>query len=474
MIDSQPLTLGLQWHVTTNCSNRCKHCYMYDEKTYENERNNTLSLKDLIKILDSLKAFEMKYNAKFKHIAFTGGDPLLREDIFELFQEVNKRDINISILGNPETLNDKIVKKLKDLNILNYQMSLDGLEKTHDFFRAEGSFKRTVEKTKLLNAYGISCNIMFTLYPNNADELIPLMNYVAENTAATSFSFDIGCFVGEGKNLSKNFTSREIHLLFSKYLIEQEKLEKQYPIVFSEKSNLHKITRLENFLLTQNFTNSTPVISGCLNGWNPPSILSDGTNLVCRRLPIQVGKMPEESFEDIFLKNIVMKKFRRRAFFTGCKDCDLYSVCRGCPANVYSLTKDPFAKNPLCFREEIKNKQMKRDAFYEEPSLDTTKEEEWNFTASHLRFRQNYHDYLQNKDFQYIYMELAQDESKKRLFLKKPDQFVKENKYNLLKEHISWLIFRFGEKLIHKNYDIKSDAIAKTAAESIVNDINNS
>ncbi len=470
-IDSHPLFLPLQWHVTTNCSNRCKHCYMYDEKTFESERKNTLSLDGLIKILDSLKAFEVKYNTRFYDIAFSGGDPLLREDIFEFFQEVNKRAINISILGNPETLTQTTVKKLKDLNVFNFQMSLDGLEKTHDFFRSLGSFKRTVEKTKLLNKYDINCNIMFTLFPNNANELIPLMNYVAKHTQATSFSFDIGCFVGEGKNLPKNFTSKDIHVLFSKYLIEKDKLEKKYPISFAEKSNLHKITRLENFLLTQNYTNSTPVISGCFNGWHPPSILSDGTTLVCRRLPIVVGKMPEDSFEDIFLNNIILKKFRRRAYFTGCKDCDLYSICRGCPANVYSLTQDPFGKNPLCFREEIKNKQIKNSSSYEEPPLNTSYEEEWNFIASHLRFRQNYNEYLKTKDFQYIYLDLAQEENKKNQFLKNPNEYVKENNYNLLEEHISWLIHRFGESFINKNYNIKLDGIAKQAAVTIVKDI---
>jgi len=467
------LSLSLQWHVTTNCSNHCKHCYMYDEKTYKNERKNTLSLNDLVKILDDLKNFENKYNIKFSNIAFTGGDPLLRDDIFEFFQEVNKRKIEISILGNPETLNENIVKKLKNLNILYFQLSLDGLEKTHDFFRSKGSFQRTIEKTKLLNKYEINCNIMFSLFPNNANELIPLMHYVAKNTKDITFTFDIGCFVGEGKNLSKDFTTNTLYNLFSNFLIEKNKLEKKNPVVFLEKSNFHKIIRLEKGLLTQNFTNSTPVISGCLNGWFPPAILSDGTNLVCRRLPIIVGKMPEESFEDIFLKNITLKKFRRKTYFTGCKNCDLYQICRGCPANVYSLTKDPFAKNPLCFREKINNKQIENKSNYEEPPLNTSYEEEWNFIASHLKFRQNYHEYLQNKAFQYIYLELSYNENKKYQFLKNPNNYIKENNYTLLENHISWLIYRLGERINHKSYNIKSDIIAKMAAENIINAIYN-
>jgi radical SAM protein with 4Fe4S-binding SPASM domain len=465
------IQLSLQWHVTTNCSNRCKHCYLYDKKTFQNEKKNTLSLNDLIKILDNLRDFEKKYNVKFSNIAFSGGDPLLRKDIFDFFNEVKKRKINIIILGNPETINEKTIKKLKNLNINKFQMSLDGLEKTHDFFRSKGSFKRTIEKTNLLNKHDIRCNIMFTLFPNNARDLIPLMNYIVKYTFEASFSFDIGCFVGEGKNLSKNFTSKDLHKIFSDYFNEKNNLEKIYQRKFKEKSNFHKIIRLENNLLTQNFTDLTPVISGCLIGWHPPSILSDGSMLVCRRLPIIIGKMPESSFEDIFLGNSTLKKFRRRIYFTGCQSCDLYPICRGCPANVFSLTQNPFAKNPLCFRKELKNKALKNTSFYTEPDINTTYEEEWNFIASYYLYRQNYTKYLNDKDFQYLYIELIQDKNKKYQFLKNPVKYIKKNKYNLSKDVISWLLYNFGERLACENYDVKMDLIAKKAAQNIIEDI---
>jgi len=466
------LFLPLQWHVTTNCMNRCKHCYMYDDKTFHDERKNTLPLDGLIKILDHLTDFEKKYNTKFHDIAVTGGDPFLRKDIFDFFDEIHKRDIKISILGNPETLSEKVIQKLSQYKVSDIQMSLDGLEKTHNFFRSSGSFKRTVDKTKLLYEYGINCNIMLSLFPTNANDLIPLMNFVAKNTHASSFSFDVGCFVGEGKNLDNNFTPEELHKIFTAFHIEKNKLEKEYNITFHEKSNFHKITRLEKDLLPPNFPKATPTISGCLNGWQPPAILSDGTALVCRRLPIIVGKMPEDSFEDIFLKDITMKKFRRRTYFVGCKDCDLYSSCRGCPANVHSLTGDPFAENPLCFRNRIKNKPVKKTCSFNEPGLDTSIEEEWQYIRTRLSVKQNFDEYLKNKDFQYMYIELSHSEKSRLEFLKDPNIFIEKNKYKLSDNSISWLIFRFGEKIIHNHYNIKYDAIAKKACSSIVKDIN--
>ncbi len=103
--------LSLQWHITTNCNNRCKHCYMYDANTYLHEKKNTLSLTNLIDILDDLESFEKKYNAKFKHFSISGGDPLAREDCFEFFEEVVRRKKSFSLMGNPETLTEQNVRK---------------------------------------------------------------------------------------------------------------------------------------------------------------------------------------------------------------------------------------------------------------------------------------------------------------------------------------------------------------------------
>ena len=94
-------------------------------------------------------------------------------------------------MGNPETLTEENLGKLAKLGVKNFQMSLDGLEKSHDYFRSKGSFQRTIEKLSHLKAFGIKGGIMFTLFPHNAFELILLLRYVATQTEAFSFSFDI-------------------------------------------------------------------------------------------------------------------------------------------------------------------------------------------------------------------------------------------------------------------------------------------
>ena len=221
------LNLSIQWHITTNCGHHCDHCYMYDPLTWPAERNNTLSLGDLFRILDSFCEFEQKWDVNIDHFAITGGDPLLRKDWKEFVRELRNRGKTVSMMGNPETLTEDNIAALVELGVKDYQLSLDGLEQNHDRFRKDpGTFRRTVEKLALLKQAGIRCNVMFTLFPTNAAELIPLLRFVAEHTAATSFSFDVGVFVGNAAGLNRNFTPQELKSILAGYNAEKKRLQR--------------------------------------------------------------------------------------------------------------------------------------------------------------------------------------------------------------------------------------------------------
>ena len=459
--------IGLQWHITTNCSNFCKHCYMYDEETYADERKNTLPLEGLIKILDNLDSFEKKYNAEFAPFGLSGGDPLLRKDLFEFLSELKRRNKYFVIMGNPDLLNDQNLKKLADVGLKNYQLSLDGLESTHDFFRSKGSFKRTIEKIKLIRKHGIDCNIMFTLYPSNASELIPLMRFLAMNTEATSFSFDIGVMSGNANSMKNQFTAFDIHNLFTEYDLEKKRLkEEDYSIFFHEKSNFHKLINFENDELYPIVPKNGNVLTGVYSGWNSLSLLSDGTALANRKMPLKVGKMPEQSFEEIFLGNTLLKKFRRPENFKLCKTCDFYAMCRGCPAYVYGITKDPFEKHPLCFRSEISKKTNEDANIQTGPPLDTTFQQEWGYISQHNQISK-LTTYLKEKDFQYTYLDLAQNAKE---FLANPLAYIKNNKRELTHDQIAFMMQRFSD--LHSNIrPAATDPIADYILSKILKDI---
>jgi radical SAM protein with 4Fe4S-binding SPASM domain len=423
------LELGVQWHITTNCNHRCQHCYMFDPATWPAERDNTLSLDGLMRILDRIEEFERDWDADLGDFGVTGGDPLLRPDWEEFLGELKRRGKRVMVKGNPETLTEGNIASLVDLGVRYFQMSLDGLESAHDQFRGDpGTFRRTVTKLAALKEAGIACNIMFTLYPTNAHELVPLVRFVATQTEAASFSFDVGVFVGNAVTLSRNFIPAQLRRIFADYAAEKQRLrDAGNPIHLTENSPLYHLTRFENGEFYPCVCRDMSCISGCVIGRSAIAVLSDGTVLGCRRMPsLRVGKLPEQSLAEIFLGSEALKRYRRRGSYVGCGDCDFYQYCRGCPANVHSLTGDPFGRNPFCFRDLVERQTKEAAKLPPDPGLDTTYEEEYRWITSGYdnAIADRLETYLEDAGLRQVFVGLAYDVAEKGRFLADPPGYL--------------------------------------------------
>jgi radical SAM protein with 4Fe4S-binding SPASM domain len=445
-------SISIQWHITTECGNRCRHCYVFDEATYARERAETLPLEGLKQVLGRIEEFERKWDVSIENFTISGGDPLLREDWDEFLSILKAHGKSFRILGNPETLTEETAARLKELGVDIFQMSLDGLETKHDEFRSPGSFRRTLDALDLLKRHGIRSNIMFTLYPSNADQLIPLATFMATETPAVSFSFDIGSCVGNAREIGDScLTRKQLHRLLSDYIDEKHRLRALgYPIAMREKPNLLKLAQFEKGMLHPVGMRSAPIISGCLAGWISLSILADGTVLACRRLPLPVGKLPEQSFEEIFLGNELLRKLRRPEFFAVCGTCDFYQSCRGCPANSYGVTGDPFSVHPSCFRGDIPRRTDEASLIRSGPPMDATMEEEFAWFASKFRKVDSgkVREFLYLEELQALFVDLCLDPAEKAAFLLEPRAWLRKRGVALDDEQIFFLMNYFsGEPL---------------------------
>jgi len=174
----------LQWHITAKCQMKCKHCYLYEDETYKKEISNELDFKTCINIMDDFVEFCNHLKIR-PFISFTGGDPLLREDFFDLLYEAHDRGIEIEILGNSFCVNDEIAFKLKSLGVNSYQLSLDGMKEIHDSLRVAGSFDDTIRAIKVLKNANIKTIISMTLSKQNAQDILKLMARIGINIFTT-------------------------------------------------------------------------------------------------------------------------------------------------------------------------------------------------------------------------------------------------------------------------------------------------
>lgn len=202
-----PLVFTLQWHLTACCEQKCKHCYMREEPTYLSELKNELDINACFKIVDDFVESFGPFCQKLR-INFTGGDPLLKEGIFDLINYASKRGIRIGILGNPNLITPKIARKLKRVGVATYQVSLDGLAKTHDALRGKGGlFNQTLNALSILKKEGITTVVMFTLSKRNKKELIPLIKLLNKSKLVDIFDFARLVPCGSGRKLMKDLLS---------------------------------------------------------------------------------------------------------------------------------------------------------------------------------------------------------------------------------------------------------------------------
>lgn len=344
--------IGMQWHITSECDQRCKHCYVFGSDDYLEQKKNRLSLEDSFRLVDEFYKLLRGYGTK-GGIFLSGGDPILSPDFWDILKYIGyyKDTISISILGNPFHINTEISKRLKNHGVSSYQISLDGLEETHDNIRKKGSFRDSLRALECLHNEGIETHTMLTINSCNYNDALPLIKFVNTLDYIDAFGFDRMIPIG---NAVDNDDVRPIDKkIYRKLMYDIYKYEviSQPRIYIAKKDNLWKLFLSENGLTNPvKHTESTVCFTGCLAAVQAFSVLEDGSVYACRRLDIKSGKFPENSLIDIYFNSTLHKNIRDIKKYEKCIDCNLLKYCRGCLAMKYAFAGDIFSPDPTCWR----------------------------------------------------------------------------------------------------------------------------
>jgi len=341
-------TQAYQWHITDNCDQRCKHCYLFAEDALL--KCVTTPWDMLIRTLD-----ECTLDAARRHgrpmFAVTGGDPILHPRFWDLAEEIHRRGIRWLMMGNPFHLTPEVCTRLKQLGVLRYQMSLDGLEPFHDYMRKPGSFRATLAAIKLLNDAGIESQIMSTASKMNLDDILSLMDVVAEHNA---YSFTFARYCATSPEKAEDYPSPEEYRRFlERYYDKSKALNAQgLKTRFIQKDHLFTLLRWERGEFTvPAFSKADPdmVCDGCHLG-RTGSILANGDVVACRRMESTVGNVWKESLSQLETCE-EMQRYADVKEIEKCKDCELLNWCRGCRAVGFNATGDLHGADPCCWKE---------------------------------------------------------------------------------------------------------------------------
>ncbi len=371
----KPFTPGspilVVWNYTWACNLRCKHCYASAGPT---PRPNELTTKEVLETVRKLA------DAGVTIIAFSGGEPLMRKDLFEALKLARDYGVYTAIATNGTLITREVARRLKELDLYYVEISLDGADpKTHDVFRGvPGAFEKAVRGIRNCVAEGIWTQVAMTITRMNVQEL-PAMIRLCEELGVMGLT----CFnfvpTGRGIFIKDNDLSPEEREEVLKLMIREVLKGRKIQIVSTAPQYARVALQIEAALrtgeeliipvhfwnpkLSKEVASLTEFIGGCGAGRFYCALDPDGTITPCVFMPVKVGNIKEiPDFEDFWATCRVFWDLRDRDHLKPhCGECEFRYVCGGCRARAYGYFGDYLAPDPGCVNnlkawEELRNR----------------------------------------------------------------------------------------------------------------------
>lgn len=331
----------MQWHITDRCNLHCAHCYQDPCPGPE------LSFAALLRILDQYKALldqlERHWGTPLRgRINVTGGEPFVRSDFLDFLQVLSSEKPRIvsGVLTNGSFIDRNMAKRLRKLGVTPVQVSMEGTQRTHDRIRGDGNHLGTVAAVRHLVHQGVPTTISFTANRLNYREF-PEVARLACNLRAARVWSDRLIPMGRGCEL-ETLTPEEAREMFRLMRVAREEVESSW-FGRTKVSSARALQFLDGGLQYH-----------CSAGGTLLTILPNGDLLPCRRMPIRVGNVMEQSLSELYFESPMLKALRDpNRVSKGCETCRFESHCRGglrCLS--YALTGDPFRADPGCWLAE--------------------------------------------------------------------------------------------------------------------------
>ena len=242
----------IAWELTRNCNLDCVHCRARaSAKCYENE----LSLDECKIVLDDVASFSSPT------IILTGGEPLLRDDIYDIIRYGTSKGLRMVIAVNGTLVDRDAAVELKEAGILRVSMSVDGKDqKSHDDFRrVSGSFDAVMRAGRLFNEVGMPFQINTTVTQMNVDDLGVIYDLV-KKMGAVAWHVFLLVPVGRGEGLKGEELNAAMYEEVLNWLYEQE-----------ERNEMEmKVTCAPHYYRIVKERGGTPKSAGCLAGKELP------------------------------------------------------------------------------------------------------------------------------------------------------------------------------------------------------------
>ena len=337
------------WEITRNCNLSCVHCRASATMgPYEGELDTQTGLR----LLHQIKAVGDPI------IILTGGEPLLRPDIFEIARYGTDLGLRMVMAPNGTLITKKTAAQMADAGIKRISISLDGATReVHDRFRGvEGAFDGALNGVELAKEAGIEFQINTTITKSNLDQ-IPAIQALAVELGAVAHHIFLLVPTGRGKYIvDKEINALEYENTLNWFYDQREKTPLQLKATCAP--HYYRILRQNAKRDGKKVTFEThgldAVTRGCLGGIGFCFISHRGIVQPCGFLDLDCGDVTRQPFQEIWNNAEIFRNLRNFDDLKGkCGVCEYRKVCGGCRARAYEATGDYMAEEPLCSYQPV-------------------------------------------------------------------------------------------------------------------------
>ncbi|MDM5226620.1 TIGR04053 family radical SAM/SPASM domain-containing protein [Cytobacillus sp. NJ13] len=346
------------WELTRACQLKCLHCRA--EAQYRRDPRE-LSFEEGKYLIDQIKEMNNPM------LVFTGGDPLMRQDVFDIAEYAVKKGVRVSMTpsATPNVTKDAI-EKAKEVGLARWAFSLDGPNaEIHDHFRGtSGSFDLTIERIKYLHELEIPVQINTVISRYNIDYLDEMAKVVEELKCVL---WSVFFLVPTGRGQEKDMISPVEHEKVFTWLYNLSKkvtfdikttAAQHYRRVVIQQKMKEAKAQNEDIQYLDALTQQG--LTGSIDGLGrAPKGVNDGNGFVfishigdvypSGLLPVKAGNVREQPLAVIYRESPIFKDLRNPDKYKGkCGQCEFRYVCGGSRSRAFAMTGDYMESEPFC------------------------------------------------------------------------------------------------------------------------------
>ncbi len=321
--NAQHVPLVLSWNITRKCNLKCSHCYINAAKE---ELRNELTTKEGKGLMDQISHVSRPL------LILSGGEPLLRPDIYELIRYGASKGFRMGLGSNGSLLDDTAARKLSEAGIKTVSISLDSSvpEKHDDFRGVKGSWQKAIQAIEALKQNGVLVQVNTTVTQQNQSEIDEIMS-LTERLGVENFHLFFLVPTGRGIKLADISPPMYENLIKSTFANAARHKLNVRPSCAPQFMRIAKDMNLD----------MRQWVRGCLAGLYYCRVYANGDVTPCPYLPIKLGNIRNQTFSEIWFNSPILKDFRDFGKLKGkCGTCVHKTICGGCRARAYGLSSD--------------------------------------------------------------------------------------------------------------------------------------